>query len=331
MDAGMPIFPLILLVLITALTYAWLARNFDKTYRKRLRNRDALNDRYARVVARSVEIEGEHRVLKDAFDETIAVYDIAREITTHLDENEVFSSFSEQLRKHIGFQDCRFLRALPEEGTGFESIIPLKMGGKVFGYLAAAGVAERDAEKFQILGGQFILGIKRAILYQKVQELATFDGLTHIFTRRYWFERSHQEMERSRRFGYTAGCLMIDIDHFKDINDRYGHLVGDAILAEVSRSIKENIRQIDLLGKYGGEEFCLLLTETDREGAVFVAERIRQAIGGKQIRVYDEDLRVTVSIGVAVFAGGETGLTELIDTADKALYAAKEGGRNRVC
>lgn len=327
----MQIFSLILLFLITALTYVWLARNFGKTYRKRLRNRDALNARHARLVAQSVEIEAEHRVLKDAFDETIAVYDIAREITKHLDEKEVFASFAEQLRKHLSFTDCRFLRELPGDGAGFESVLPLKMGGKVFGYLAAAGVAERDAEKFQILGGQFILGIKRAILYQKVQELATFDGLTHIFTRRYWFERSTQELERSRRFGYKAGCLMVDIDHFKDINDRYGHLVGDAILVEVARIIKENIRQIDLFGKYGGEEFCLLLTETDRDSAVFVAERIRQAIGGRQIRVYDEDLNVTVSIGVAMFAGGGGGLTELIDAADKALYAAKEGGRNRVC
>jgi len=322
---------LILLALLTALTYAWLSRNLGKAYRKKLRRRDELSDAHARLVARSLEVEGEQRMLQAAFDETIALYDITNEITKHLDEQQVFASFIEQLRKYIDFSDCRFLRELPAEEGAFGSILPLKMAGKVFGYLAAAGVAERDTEKFQILGGQFILGIKRAILYQRVQEMATFDGLTHVFTRRYWFERSNQEMERSRRFGYTAGCLMVDIDHFKAINDRYGHLVGDAILVEVARIIKESIRQIDLFGKYGGEEFCLLLTETDKDNSVFVAERIRQAIAQKPIRAYDEDLSVTVSVGVAMFTGGGAGLTELIDASDKALYAAKEGGRNRVC
>jgi diguanylate cyclase (GGDEF)-like protein len=124
---------------------------------------------------------------------------------------------------------------------------------------------------------------------------------------------------------------MIDIDHFKDYNDRYGHLVGDAILKEVSKSIKENIRQIDLSGRYGGEEFSIVLAETDKEQAQFVAGRIRQAIEYKCIRVYDEDLKITVSVGISAYPGDGKNAEELIDRADSALYQAKQEGRNRVC
>ena len=109
-------------------------------------------------------------------------------------------------------------------------------------------------------------------------------------------------IKRCEKLKYNFAFLMVDIDHFKDYNDRYGHLVGDAILKEVARTIKENIRQIDLVGRYGGEEFSVILTETDKAGARFAAERIRQAIAQKEIKVYDETLKVTISIGISIFA-----------------------------
>ncbi|MGE5308853.1 MAG: GGDEF domain-containing protein [Deltaproteobacteria bacterium] len=326
----MYIFDMMVLVLVTVLTYVWLKRNFDKVYRKKLARRDRLNADVAALAAQGSGLEGERRTLREAYDEKLALFDIAREITLHLDEGTVFNSFVEQLGRHIQFTGCRFVRELSADLAG-SRVLEMKMGGTVFGYLAVDGVEEDDSEKFRILGSQFILGIKRAILYRKVQETATFDGLTRAFTRSYWFERSGQELERSGRFGYHASCLMIDIDRFKDINDRYGHLVGDAILAEVSRRVHENIRLIDLFGKYGGEEFCLLLTETDLDNALFVAERIRNAIGQGKIRAYDEELEVTVSVGVSVFPESSRDLAGLIDAADRALYKAKQGGRNRVC
>ena len=123
---------------------------------------------------------------------------------------------------------------------------------------------------------------------------------------------------------------MADIDTFKDFNDRYGHLVGDAILKEVARTVKENIRQVDAVGRFGGEEFIVILTETDKNGARFAAERIRQAVEDKRIKVYDEDLKVTISIGVSTFPEDAKDLDAVIDKADKALYRAKQGGRNRV-
>jgi diguanylate cyclase (GGDEF)-like protein len=195
----------------------------------------------------------------------------------------------------------------------------------------AAKIKPEDSEKFQILSQQFLLGIKRAILYQKVQALSITDGLTGVFSRRYCLERFREEVERSKKFKHNFSFLMIDVDYFKNYNDKYGHLVGDAILREVAATIKENIRQIDLLGRYGGEEFILVLTETGSEQSKFVAERIRKAVEEKQIKVYDENLGITISIGVATFPKDAEVPQAIIEKADQALYCAKEAGRNRVC
>ena len=124
---------------------------------------------------------------------------------------------------------------------------------------------------------------------------------------------------------------MIDIDYFKDYNDRYGHIVGGAILRELAKTIQQNIRQVDLMGRYGGEEFSLILSETDKETVRFAAERIRRAIEDKRIRAYDEELKITVSIGISTFPFDGKDIKTLIDKADAALYRAKETGRNRVC
>ena len=124
---------------------------------------------------------------------------------------------------------------------------------------------------------------------------------------------------------------MIDIDYFKDFNDRYGHIVGDAILRELSRAIQETIRQIDLIGRYGGEEFSIILSETDKDAARLAAERIRKAIEDRHIRVYGEELKITVSIGISTYPYDGEDIERLIDKADSALYQAKQAGRNRVC
>lgn len=325
----MDIFVFPVLFLLTALAFAWLERNLGKSRRKKKRALAGLRLDYERLAVRAAGIRDEHARLVRSFEETVALYEITREITKHLEEEKVFSSFVERLGAYIHFTDCRYFKE--RLGPGYDRWLTLRLGETIVGYLACRGIEDRDADKFQIMGGQFVLGIKRAILYRRIQEMATYDSLTRVYTRRYWFERCGQEIERSRRFGYKACCLMLDIDHFKDVNDRYGHLAGDAILKEVSKIVRENIRQIDLLGRYGGEELCLLLTETDYDNGIFVAERIRQAIEQRQIRVYDEDLRVTASVGVSLFPGSGERLERLIEAADGALYRAKELGRNKVC
>jgi diguanylate cyclase (GGDEF)-like protein len=286
----------------------------------------------SKLVADYSLLQAEITRLKNELEETLTLYEITKEIAKFLDVDKVFSSFNEKINKYLEIKDCRFLKGNADVSK-YENylVLPLTIARQPIGYLLASGIKESDREKFNILAQQFILGIKRAILYEKVQELATMDSLTGIFTRRYWFERCNEEMERSKKFNYDMSCLMLDIDHFKDFNDKYGHLVGDAILLAVSNTIKENIRQIDLLGKYGGEEFCVILTETDARGAVFLAERIHKAMEEKQVRAYDEDLKVRISIGVSAFPENAQDLNTLIDKADQALYRAKETGRNRVC
>ncbi|MBD3264476.1 MAG: diguanylate cyclase, partial [Candidatus Omnitrophica bacterium] len=141
----------------------------------------------------------------------------------------------------------------------------------------------------------------------------------------------NEEFERAKRFGLDLSFLMLDIDWFKKINDTYGHLVGDAVLREVARVIKENIREIDVAGRYGGEEFAVFLLETDKAGAIMVAERISSRISREVIKVFDESLTTTLSIGVASYPQNTLYPDVLIEVSDKALYKAKVSGKNRVC
>lgn len=277
-------------------------------------------------------LEEENSIFKKELENTIALYDITKEICKSLDEDAVFAAFKQQLKRYLDFEHIRFIKSdTCPSSDGDCIVLPLIIERSPVGYLVAEGISEIDKEKFLILAHQFILGIKRAILYQRVQELAITDFLTGVFSRRYFLERFNEEIERSKKFNYSLACLMIDIDRFKDHNDHFGHLVGDAILKDISKVIKEKIRQVDIIGRYGGEEFCVVLSETKMQEVSFAAERIRQAVEQKIIKAYDEDLKVTISIGVAVFPENAKDMQALIDNADQALYKAKKAGRNKVC
>jgi len=280
----------------------------------------------------SLQIKKQNKFLEESAEKTIALYDVTKDICRSLDEEKVFVFFKERISRYIPISDCRFLREGDDLGQvkGYD-LATLVIDKKPVGYLAADGIKAEDKEKFQILAEQFSLGIKRAFLYKKVQELSITDGLTQIFSRRYFLERFEEEFNRSKKFGFNLSFLMVDIDHFKEVNDSYGHLVGDAILRDVSRVIKDNIRQIDFMGRYGGEEISLALAETDKNQARFAAERIRKAIESRDFRVYDEDLKVTISIGIATFPDGVKDTHSFIEKADRALYQAKDSGRNKVC
>jgi diguanylate cyclase (GGDEF)-like protein len=143
-------------------------------------------------------------------------------------------------------------------------------------------------------------------------------------------EKLEEEINRSKKFKLSFSFLMVDVDNFKKINDNYGHLVGDVILRGVSKSIKDSTRQIDFMGRYGGEELAVILTETDKEESLVIAERIRQAVESNKIAAYDESLNVTISIGISLFPADATEVLSLIDKADQALYQAKQSGRNKV-
>jgi len=322
----------IILAALTISLYFFLKRVLKNNLRRDMTDYEKINNESARLRADYSILQADNSRLKQALDETLALYEITQDICKTLEAGRVFSAFTEKVKKYLGFEDCKFIQSEAELSAYSDyTVLPLNISSKTIGYLLTKGIKEREREKFNILAQQFILGIKRAILYQKVQEMATLDSLTGLFTRRYWFERSSEEIERSRKFNYPMCCLMLDIDHFKDFNDKYGHLVGDAILLAVSRTIKENIRQIDLVGKYGGEEFTVILPETDIDGAQYVAERIRMTLENTPVKAYDEILKVTISIGISIFPKDAENLNSLIDKADLALYLAKKSGRNRVC
>lgn len=167
----------------------------------------------------------------------------------------------------------------------------------------------------------------------RLEQLAQTDPLTSLLNRRALTERITAEMERALRYDSTLALLMIDLDHFKSINDTWGHLVGDDVLRDVAALLGRTIRLSDIVARYGGEEFLILLPETDEEGAEAFAERIRAAVEGHAFASDSlaEPLRLTASVGVAVFpAAGVENVEDLFARADAALYRAKADGRNRV-
>ncbi len=165
---------------------------------------------------------------------------------------------------------------------------------------------------------------------QRLHQLATRDPLTHCLNRRALMDEMNRELARCQRHQSGFALIMIDLDHFKAINDRHGHGIGDAVLAATATRLSTKLRSTDSLGRWGGEEFLCLLTQTDPQAALQKAEALRQALAGQVVDLPGANFEVTASIGVAVYRPGQT-LEEIIDAADQALYRAKRAGRNQVC
>jgi diguanylate cyclase (GGDEF)-like protein len=163
-----------------------------------------------------------------------------------------------------------------------------------------------------------------------VWELARTDPLTGLANRRCFESRVTEELDRARRYGGTFSLAMLDVDHFKRFNDARGHQAGDSALQEIARLLQSAVRQSDIVGRYGGEEFCLLLLMVDEAVAKEVCERIRHTVAARMMEL-EPECPLTISIGVASHPGDGKDLTELVGAADQALYRAKDQGRNQVC
>ena len=164
----------------------------------------------------------------------------------------------------------------------------------------------------------------------RLRALAAEDPLTGVLNRRRFLELADLEWARAKRHGRPQSLLLIDIDGFKSVNDRHGHLTGDETLRRMAETSRACLRRTDLFGRYGGDEFVVLLPETEEPGAVLMAERIRRALEAVEVKGGAGPVRVTVSIGIAARRSATEALDALIAQADTALYAAKENGRNRV-
>ena len=170
---------------------------------------------------------------------------------------------------------------------------------------------------------------ERQRMERELFRLATTDVLTGILNRRRFLELGEAEQMRVARYGTDSALLMLDLDHFKNVNDRYGHSVGDEVLRSFAREVTGLLRTVDVFGRLGGEEFAVLLPETDTEGAVVFAERLRNAVAAMQVPVENGAVGITVSIGIAKVCAGGASLDQVLVAADRALYRAKESGRNQ--
>lgn len=165
---------------------------------------------------------------------------------------------------------------------------------------------------------------------EQLQRLSRTDRLTGLYNRGHWEETLKREFSRHLRYGHNAALVMLDIDHFKRVNDTYGHPGGDKVIQCVADIVRDHIRDSDVSGRYGGEEFAILLPDTDQGGALILAERLRQAIEDVNVVHEGEVIRFTISLGVADLAHSARDHQELIEWADQALYASKKAGRNQV-
>lgn len=234
------------------------------------------------------------------------------------------------------------IRDMPEvqawRESGFEVMIPLQRTDAELKGVILLGpkftktdYTENDLNFLELIASMVAVALHNAQLYMR----SILDGLTRVFTRGHFDIQLEQEIDRMKRYAHKGGgrsvsLIMLDVDHFKSINDNYGHQVGDAVLIELAQVLKDNVRSMDVVARYGGEEFILILPETTKDEACILADRLRKRVeaNGVQTERFGV-LSVTASLGIATFPEDAVSGRELILAADMAMYRAKEGGRNR--
>jgi diguanylate cyclase (GGDEF)-like protein len=212
--------------------------------------------------------------------------------------------------------------------------VPLTVGGKTVGVLGVGnGGAPHSAERRQYIetvASLLALAVKNVELFRRVRELSMVDPLTGCLLRHYGLAALAAEMRRARRSGLPLSVLMFDLDGFKELNDRYGHLAGDQALVIVGRTLKETLRVSDVRSRYGGEEFLVVLPETGLAGALRAAENLKRQFEKASLPIAGEHVVVTASFGVTEVTAADSQATAVLARADSALYEAKRAGRNRV-
>ena len=217
----------------------------------------------------------------------------------------------------------------PREVAFMPLIVQSKATGVVV--LAKSSAFQRDSRSLsQIFGRTFVMALSNAMKHSDLQRIAALDPLTNCYNRRFGLTRLREEFMRAKRSEQPLGLIMFDIDHFKSVNDSHGHLIGDRVLANVAKEAKLNLREGDVLIRYGGEEFLCLLPGASTEGAAEVCERMRGAIEAMTVQDRSQTIRCTVSLGFGSFpATPAEDEVALIGVVDEALYRAKNDGRNR--
>lgn len=211
--------------------------------------------------------------------------------------------------------------------------VPLRLGAKIKGVISVQSYltsqySQEDLEVLELLAGQGAIALENSRLFGEVQQLAITDPLTLLSNRRRFFELADQEFERSQRYGRPLSVIMLDIDHFKRVNDTYGHFVGDQVLQRLALICSKNIRQIDILARYGGEEFVIMTPETQAADALMTCERLRNEVVSESFATTRGPIPISISLGVVDLSVPCKSLEELLDRSDQALYHSKNSGRN---
>ncbi len=245
--------------------------------------------------------------------------------------------------------ESRSTKLMIDQGARSSLTCPLVAQGRPLGFLFFSS-RRKDTyqpvhhEVFMRIGSQLSILVEKSRLYQQLHELneslrkahenlerqATRDPLTQVLNRGAAIEVLEKEIGRAARSEKPLGLMMVDVDYFKEVNDRLGHLAGDAVLREVARRIRETVRTHDHVGRYGGEEFLIVLTDPHNGAGAMVGERIRKVIAAHPFNAGSQEVKVTVSIGAVVADMRGVTADGLIEAADEALYRAKQGGRDRV-
>ena len=256
-------------------------------------------------------------------------------------QDDVFAQYINKYKVPLLVSDIRLdSRFLPEKSSSRSLIaVPLEVDNEFWGILKGVSDTEDifdegDLRLLSILGGISSLALTNAQLYKRTQDLAITDGLTGLYVQSYFKERLAQEFVRSKRYNLQLTVAMLDIDHFKNINDNFGHSVGDEVLKHVASVIKKRTRDTDFLSRYGGEEFGIIMLQTSSKEAMKAAEDIRKNVQKDIFRVTKDNsekisIGITISIGVAPIVERVKSFEELVARADEALYRAKNSGRNR--
>ncbi|NMO20500.1 diguanylate cyclase [Pyxidicoccus fallax] len=219
-------------------------------------------------------------------------------------------------------------------GLGALKIFPLTAGDRILGTLVAGSrkkaAFEQDVLRMiEVIAIQAAQAVLRAQLYEQMERMATTDGLTGLFNHRTFQAKADEILAQARRYQRKCSVILTDVDHFKSVNDTYGHPTGDQVLKGVARIIKSLARDTDVVARYGGEEFVIVMPETDSKGAFTISERIREAVKAETFQTEMGPLKITMSLGIATFPDHGMEKQQLIDLADQCLYHSKRNGRNQ--
>lgn len=316
---------------------------------RKARQMESLNEA-TQSLLETLDIEGLYRQILDAAQKAMPAMEngILQLFAPETGELEVYirNKIDPQIREDVLTRGRKLLERAIQERASFryeerrpsirsDLVVPLILHGSLIGTLSlistrAGAFRQDDLHLLEAFAATTTAAIHNARLHNEVQRMAITDMLTGLLNRRGFSELGKREVDRYRRYGHPLSMIMLDIDNFKTVNDSYGHAFGDEVLRALTDSCTASIRKLDIVGRYGGDEFVILLPETDLPTAAAVARRIHQCFSETAFSTQEGRIYLTASLGVAKATKGTRNLDELIIHADTALYTSKEKGRNRV-